>query len=172
MSNYPPPSLGANTGMVNRDFMRRRGTIAFDRLIFEIVNNLSVENDEELTLEIQEQIKEWFEAKFQERDVVLAINKFIEQKDRQPALMEFCEFINNWEEKLIDENIEFRQENRGVRDEIRAANEEIRVVNNDKRSVEEENKALKEEINRIWLQLEITVLCILLLFLSYVFLKL
>lgn len=42
--------------------------------------NFVVENDEELTLEIQEQINEWFEAKFQERDVVLAINKFIEQK--------------------------------------------------------------------------------------------
>lgn len=48
-------------------------------------------------------------------------------------------------EKLIKENINFRQENRAVRDDIRDLQNEKRSVEDENRAVKDENRALKDE---------------------------
>ncbi|CAG2187767.1 unnamed protein product [Mytilus edulis] len=50
---------------------------------------------------------------------------------------------------LINENIEFRQENRGVRDEIRVVKDENRNVKDEIRVVKDENRVVKDEIRNV-----------------------
>ncbi|XP_063397374.1 baculoviral IAP repeat-containing protein 3-like [Mytilus trossulus] len=109
---------------------------------FEREHTVMIGNNDDITREVKAKI----EAKFQEADVVLAFKKFIEQKVRRPFLVEFYEFINSWEDTLINENIKYRQENRGVRDENRAVKDEIRVVKDENRTVKDENRVVKDEI--------------------------